>query len=178
MMNGTEVNGRAMQRLSHTIMCQLKMFAYDRQASAPHAHQPTNQLYRPNQSKLIYDIFLAHSACMARKSIRLRPLTPTKHKKTKESYECFKWTSREVRRICQTRESQVELRIYSTKIEREKKNRTKNDGKRRAPRARTHTRSFQWGRCRRCIHFVIRIINKYNNRMNFSSHIRQARTGK
>lgn len=121
MMNGTEVNGRAMQRLSHTIMCQLKMFAYDRQASATHAHQPTNQLYRPNQSKLIYDIFLAHSACMARKSIRLRPLTPTKHKKTKESYECFKWTNREVRRICQTRESQVELRIYSTKIEREKK---------------------------------------------------------
>lgn len=58
-MNGTEVNGRAVQRLSHTIMCQLKMYIYDRQALKPNANRPTNRLYRPNQSKLIYETFSA-----------------------------------------------------------------------------------------------------------------------
>lgn len=60
LMNGTEVNGRAVQRLSHTIMCQLKMYIYDRQALGPHANWPTN---RPNQSKLIYQAFSA-SFCL------------------------------------------------------------------------------------------------------------------
>lgn len=45
----------AMQRRSHTIMCQLNMFVADGRAPARmHAGQPTNQVYRSNQSKLIY----------------------------------------------------------------------------------------------------------------------------
>lgn len=45
----------AMQRRSHTIMCQLNMFVYDGRALVRMlAGQPTDQLYRSNQSKLIY----------------------------------------------------------------------------------------------------------------------------
>lgn len=45
----------AMQRRSHTIMCQLNMFVYDGRALVRMlAGLPTNQIYRSNQSKLIY----------------------------------------------------------------------------------------------------------------------------
>lgn len=81
----------------------------------------------------------------------------------KESNECFEWTTRKVRRICRERESQVELRIYPTKIELKEKNprKTIENGMKSYEKLQAHTHIVGYrGRCRRCIFILgIRLIN-------------------